>query len=73
MEKFLEQMRRWGLASEQTLALLHRNSELCERRVQLIRRNLRDMHALVRAAREFNDLAGRDQEPAARSGSPRSR
>lgn len=74
MKTFLEQVHRWGIASMETYALLRRNGELLARRAELIRTNFVELRDLLRTAREFSDRsAGENQEPAARSTSPRSR
>lgn len=71
----LEDFRRWKAAAGETRALLHRNGELLEHRARLLRSNAIEFRGLVRLAHEFADRAAEqeDQEPAARSTSPRSR
>ncbi|HEY0373002.1 MAG TPA: hypothetical protein VGD79_13435 [Thermoanaerobaculia bacterium] len=74
MSGFLEQFQQWKAVSGETRSLLDRNLELLDRRARLLHRYTEDLRGLVRVAHEFADRAAEsDQEPAARSNSPRSK
>ncbi len=78
MAAFVEQLRRWKAIAGETQALLARNDQLLEMRAALIRSANAEFRAVVLVARRFaSEVAGPDSdqepEPAARSGSPRSR